>query len=76
MPTSRQSKEAAVGSTTQHAEPAGRCRQAVILLLFNEKDAYVFSEIQEAISLPPDEVKRYLTIAHAANMGCPSNCWP
>jgi hypothetical protein len=34
--------------------------QAVILLLFNEKDKYTFSEIQEATSLPEDETKRYL----------------
>ena len=30
------------------------------MLLFNEKDKYTFSEIQEATSLPEDETKRYL----------------
>jgi len=34
--------------------------QAAIVLLFNEKDSYTFAEVQQAISLPAEEVKRYL----------------
>lgn len=34
--------------------------QATIILLFNEKDSYTFAEVQQAISLPAEEVKRYL----------------
>lgn len=34
--------------------------QGAIMLLFNEKDTYTFTEVQQAINLPPDEVKRYL----------------
>jgi len=34
--------------------------QGAIMLLFNEKDTYTFTEVQQAINLPPEEVKRYL----------------
>jgi len=34
--------------------------QGAIMLLFNEKDMYTFAEVQQAINLPPEEVKRYL----------------
>jgi cullin 1 len=48
--------------------------QAAIMLLFNEKDQYTFAEVAQAISLPVEEVKRYLISLSCGKSKVPVNC--